>query len=58
MVLKKTTRNGQAVLNELYKPDKQDEKLLKGKSKSYIIGWNKVKYAKQLQTHSRRDVCT
>lgn len=26
-------------------PDKEDRKLLAGKSRSYIYGWNKVKYA-------------
>lgn len=52
MVIKKATRNGHAILSELHKPDKQDEKLLKGKPKSYIIGWNKVKHHKQLQTQS------
>ena len=27
-------------------PDEEDQKLLAGKSKSYVYGWNKVKYSK------------
>lgn len=31
-------------------PDKEDQKILAGKSKSYVFGWNKVKYSNKKPT--------
>ncbi len=34
-------------------PDKEDREILKGKSPSYIYGWNKVKHRPKEQGDSR-----